>query len=295
MRDTSTGHSPVTVIGLGLMGRALAEAFLAAGHPTTVWNRSADKADALVARGAVLAASVEDAVTASPLTVVCVSDYEAVHKLLDPVGDGLAGRTVVNLTSGTTTQARETAEWAAGRGADYLDGAIMAIPVGIGTADGLILHSGPRAVFDAHEATLRTLGGDTTYLGEDHGLSALYDTAMLGLMWSLLNGFLHGAALVGTAKVDAAAFAPIARKLIATVSEWTVDYSRQIDRGEYAAEDSTIRTHLGAMEHVLHESEAAGINTELPRFVKALAERAVAAGHAEDGYAAMIGQFRAAG
>lgn len=43
----------VTVLGLGLMGRALAGAFLRDGHPTTVWNRTEEKAGDLVgqARG----------------------------------------------------------------------------------------------------------------------------------------------------------------------------------------------------------------------------------------------------
>ncbi|MER6901101.1 NAD(P)-binding domain-containing protein, partial [Amycolatopsis sp. NPDC000740] len=44
-------RTPVTVVGLGSMGRALAGAFLAAGHPTTVWNRTPDKAAPLVAGG----------------------------------------------------------------------------------------------------------------------------------------------------------------------------------------------------------------------------------------------------
>ncbi|MFC7722700.1 NAD(P)-binding domain-containing protein [Nonomuraea recticatena] len=40
-----TDHrTPVTVLGLGSMGTALAEAFIEAGHPTTVWNRTASKA-----------------------------------------------------------------------------------------------------------------------------------------------------------------------------------------------------------------------------------------------------------
>lgn len=57
--------APVTVIGLGLMGSALAGAFLANGNPTTVWNRSAEKADSLAAQGARRAATVADAVMAS--------------------------------------------------------------------------------------------------------------------------------------------------------------------------------------------------------------------------------------
>lgn len=288
----TTNDTPVTVIGLGLMGQALAGAFLRDGHPTTVWNRTAAKAEQLVAQGARFADSAGDAVAASPLVVVCVSDYDAVHKLLDPLGEVLDGRTLVNLTSGTSRTARETAEWAARRGISYLDGAIMAIPPAIGTADAVILYSGPRSAFDAHEPTLRSLAAGTTYLGEDHGLASLYDVALLSVMWSILNGFLQGAALLETAGVDASRFAPFANQLIETITGWVTAYAKQIGDGTYPALDSTIDTHLAAMEHLIHESEHLGVNAELPRFVKALTDRAVADGHGGNSYAAMIEQFR---
>jgi 3-hydroxyisobutyrate dehydrogenase-like beta-hydroxyacid dehydrogenase len=280
----------VTVIGLGLMGQALAGTFLAHGHPTTVWNRSSAKAEELVARGATLAASVRDAVAASPLVIICVTDYDAVRELLDPLEE-LAGRVVVNLTSGTSKQARETAEWAAQRGATYLDGVILAIPPAIATPDATLLYSGPRAAFEAHEPTLQRLG-TTTYLGADHGMSSLYDMAVLSVMWSVLNGFLHGTAILATAKVDAATAAPVMNRLIPTMTEWISRYADQIDAGKYPADDSTIDTHLAAMEHLVHESESLGVNAELPKLVKALADRAVADGHGGDSYAAMIEQFR---
>ncbi|MFC7104312.1 NAD(P)-binding domain-containing protein [Nonomuraea rubra] len=96
--------TPVTIIGLGLMGQALAGAFLKAGHPTTVWNRTAAKAEQLVAGGARLAPTVGDALQASPLTIVCVTDYGAVHELISE--NDLEGTTLINLTSGTSAQAR---------------------------------------------------------------------------------------------------------------------------------------------------------------------------------------------
>ncbi|WP_214417121.1 hypothetical protein [Sphaerisporangium fuscum] len=65
------------------------------------------------------------------------------HELLDPLNDELDGRVLVNLTSGTSQGARETAEWVARRGGAYLDGAILATPQAVG-ADAVILHSGPR-------------------------------------------------------------------------------------------------------------------------------------------------------
>jgi 3-hydroxyisobutyrate dehydrogenase-like beta-hydroxyacid dehydrogenase len=277
---------PVTVVGLGLMGQALAAAFLKAGHPTTVWNRTAAKADELVAAGATRADSVADAFAAGPLVVVCVTDYDAVHAVLDPTA--VAGRTVVNLTSGTSAQGRATA---ARLGGTYLDGAIMAAPPAIGTPAAVILYSGSKAGYDDHASTLGVLGSGT-YLGEDHGLAALNDVATLSLMWSILNGFLQGAAILGTAGVPASTFVGSAKENLGTVASWLDDYARQIDDGEFPVSDATVGTHLAAMHHLVEESDTVGVNGELPRFFVAFAERAVAAGHGDRGYAALVEQFR---
>ncbi|MCT4352128.1 NAD(P)-binding domain-containing protein [Streptomyces sp. Je 1-79] len=282
--------TPVTVIGLGLMGQALAGAFLEAGHPTTVWNRTASKADRLVAQGARLALTVGDAVAAGSLVVVCVTDYEAVRELLGAAGVLPAGTTVVNLTSGDSTQARETARWAEQRGARYLDGAVMAVPSGIGTADAVILHSGPRAYFEEHESALGALG-TVTHLGADPGLASLYDVAGLAMMWSVLNAWLQGTALLRTAGVDAATYAPFARQIAAGVAEWLPGYAEQIDRGAFPAEVSALETDARAMVHLIEESEAVGVNAELPKLMKAMADRAIAAGHGGEQYPVLIEEF----
>ncbi|MFI9771281.1 NAD(P)-dependent oxidoreductase [Streptomyces sp. NPDC052415] len=280
--------TPVTVLGLGLMGGALAGAFLRAGHPTTVWNRTTSKADDLVARGAALAESPGAAIASAPLVVVCVSDYDAVADVLH---GPLDGRVVVNLTSGTPSRARALAQEVARRGGGYLDGGIMAVPEAVGTADAVLAYSGPRPLYDAHESTLGSLGTGL-HLGDDPGLSATHEMATLVLMWGMLDGFLSGAAILGTNGVSATAFLPIAQTAIDTVAGWLPGYARQVDSGVYPADDGTIDTHLAAMAHVIQESESLGVNAELPRLVKALAERAASAGHGASGYVALVEQFR---
>ncbi|WP_211302810.1 NAD(P)-dependent oxidoreductase [Allonocardiopsis opalescens] len=280
--------TPVTVLGLGLMGGALAGAFLRAGHPTTVWNRTTAKADDLVARGAALAGSPAAAIAAAPLVVVCVSDYDAVADVLD---GPLDGRVVVNLTSGTPSRARALAEVVARRGGGYLDGGIMAVPEAVGTAEAVLAYSGPRALYDAHASALGSLGTGR-HLGDDPGLAATHEMATVVLMWGMLNGFLNGAAILGTAGVSASAYLPIAQTAIGTVAGWLPGYARQADDGVYPAHDGTIDTHLAAMTHVVEESGSLGVNAELPRLARALAERAAAAGHGASGYAALVEQFR---
>lgn len=285
--DNTTG-TPVTVIGLGLMGQALAGAFLAAGHPTTVWNRTSAKADLLVGQGARLAPSVGDALRASAITIICLTDDAAVRELFGT--NDVDGTTLLNLTSSDSAQARATARWFEQRGARYLDGAIMAIPQAIGTADAVILHSGPQADFDTHRATLEALG-TVTYLGADHGLAALYDMAGLTMMWSVLNAWLQGTAMLRTAGVDAATFAPFAQMMAAGVATWLPGYAAQINSGSYPAEVAALETDVRTMAHLIEECEALGVNAELPELIKSMADRSIAAGHGRDQYPVLIEEF----
>src|SRR5437879_11244168 len=96
-------ESTVTVVGAGVMGSALAAAFLAGERPVTVWNRTSSRAEPLREAGAALADSLADAVRASDVTVMCVADQAAAAELLDQtdVRAGLRGKTLVQLTTGT--------------------------------------------------------------------------------------------------------------------------------------------------------------------------------------------------
>ncbi|MGL6395111.1 NAD(P)-binding domain-containing protein [Aeromonas veronii] len=91
----------LSVIGLGAMGSALATTLLKAGHPVTVWNRSAAKAAPLQALGATLAPSVGAAIAASDITLVCVDNYAVSQRLLDEASDAVAGKLLVQLSTGS--------------------------------------------------------------------------------------------------------------------------------------------------------------------------------------------------
>ena len=292
MSHQGTTPDSVTVIGLGLMGRALAEAIIDAGHETTVWNRTLDRAGPLLAQGARLGGSVRDAFMTGSLILVCVSDYDVVTELLAPHADQLEGRTVVNLTSGSAAQARELAAWATAHDVIYLDGAILSDPAGIGSETTALLFSGSEQAYQHAEPVLSNLGGATSYLGADPALASLYDVAVLGLMWGMLNAYLHGAAMLAAAGVEAVAFTPTASRAIGTVNGWLADYAKQIDHGVYPGTDSTLDTHLAAMAHLVAESEELGVDTELPRFVQGIARRAVTAGRGAHGYATLFDYFR---
>ncbi|MEU1891663.1 hypothetical protein [Streptomyces pristinaespiralis] len=151
-------------------------------------------------------------------------------------------------------------------------------------------HSGSRSDFETHRSTLDALG-TLTYLGADHGLASLYDVAGLAVMWSILNAWLQGTAMLRTAGVDAATYAPFAQQIAAGVATWLPGYAEQIDSGSFPAEVSAPETDARAMAHLIEESEAVGVNAELPRLLKAMADRSIAAGHGGEQYPVLIKEF----
>ncbi|MDT0442585.1 NAD(P)-dependent oxidoreductase [Streptomyces johnsoniae] len=279
------GHAPVTVLGLGPMGRALAGAFLAAGHPTTVWNRTAGKDDELVARGALRAASAAEAARAARLIVICVLDYDAVHAVLEPIGTALAGRTLVNLTADAPDRARRTAAWAADRGIGYLDGAIMSPPGTIGEPSAVILYSGDEAVYAAARPVLAGLGGTATHLGgDDPGRAASYDVALLDMFWTAMSGAMHGLALARAEHISATDLAPFARGVLGLLPDIIEEFAGRVDAGRHPAEDSDITSAAAGMAHVRHVTEARGLDVGLIAAAEAMARRAIDAGHGGDGF-----------
>ncbi|ADB51393.1 NAD(P)-binding domain-containing protein [Conexibacter woesei] len=202
---TTIESERVAVLGLGAMGRALAGALLAAGRPVTVWNRTAGKADELVARGAREAASASEAIVGTDLAVVCLLDDSTVRDTLGPIAGELSGRTIVNLTSGSPQQARDQAAWVAAHGAAYLDGGILAVPPTVGTPGAFLLYSGARDLFARVEQAVAPLGRPL-WVGEDHGHAALYDIAALSGMYGLSAGAHHAVALVAAVGGDVEAF-----------------------------------------------------------------------------------------
>ncbi|MEU1815986.1 NAD(P)-binding domain-containing protein [Streptomyces roseifaciens] len=282
--SNTPADAPVTVIGLGPMGQALAGAFLKAGHPTTVWNRSAEKAAALVEQGAVLAPTAAEAIAASPLVVVCVIDYGVVHTILGPETAALKGRTLVNLTADSPEKARETAEWAAGNGFDYLDGAIMTPTVTIGGPGAVVLYSGPEAVYEAHRPVLAALGGTGAHLGEDHGRAAAHDVALLDIFWTAMSGIAHAFALAKAENIAAKDLAPFAQGIIGLLPGILTDHAEQVDSGTYPGHISNVSSAAAGMEHIIHASEDRGIDAGVLKAAKAIAQRAVEAGHGSDGF-----------
>lgn len=286
----------ISMVGLGQMGAALARAQLAAGGRVTVWNRSISRSESLAAEGATVAPSLAEAVSASDVVVVCVLDYEVTRALLSEgaVAAALAGKTVVQLTSGTAGDARMMKSVVEAADARYLDGAIMAYPKDIAAPHATILYSGPKAVFDRLEPVLRPFGGQTTYVGEAIGAAAALDAALLSFYYGSTLAFLHGVALTESEGVPREAFLAAAPAIVGLVGDTVSVAGDQIVRSNYRGAQATMDIHTAALRHVVRMAAENDVGPEVPEVALRFFERAVECGHGGDEIASVVEGIRAA-
>lgn len=291
-----TDTAPVAVIGLGSMGAALARAFLGAGTPTTVWNRTTARAEALAAEGADLAPDLAAAVEAGTVVVTCLRDHQATRELLGALpAEAFAGRTVVVLASSTPAEARETQAWADQRGIRALLGAIMVPTPLIGTPQSLILYAGRRDVLDRSRATLEVIAPNSAYVGDDPGLAPLLDTAMLEVFFAGMTAFLHASAMVTAHGLEAAAFLPWAKEMLAILPDTFDGLAADVDAGSYPGTEDNLAMELAALTHMVTTSRGARVDGRLPELMHDLARQAVDAGHGADGWSRVVEVLRGPG
>lgn len=291
---TTTDLGPVTVIGLGPMGQAMAAALMKAALPVTVWNRTPGRAAELVASGATLAPTPADAVAASGLTILSLTDYRAMYDILDGSATALAGTTIVNLSSDTPDVTREAAAWATQHGARFLAGGVMVPAPLVGTEAAYVYYSGPEAVLRSHEAVLRLLG-TVRYVGDDPGLAQLWYQAQLAVFLTALSGLLQAAAMVSAAGVPVGDFLPDALDTLTGIPvmlEDGHDLAEQLESGVHPGDLSTVLMMGATADHIVSTNEASGVDTELPRGIKSHYDRAIDAGHGTDNWTALYEVIR---
>lgn len=267
------------------MGQAMVNVFLANGHPVTVWNRTASRADAVVANGAVLAETPTEAVAAADLLVLSLTDYNAMYAILDGV-ESLQGKTIVNLSSDTPDNSRLAAAWARERQARFVTGGVMVPAPMVGAEGSYVYYSGPAEDFDAYADELALLG-KPEYVGVDDGLAQLWYQAQLDVFLTSLASFLHAAALLREAGVRPSEFAPWAASTFRLAAPFLEEAAKHLETGEYPGDLSTVLMMGATADHVVGASRAAGVDTALPEAVKSLYDKAIEAGHGKDTWTAL--------
>lgn len=163
----------VGLIGLGLMGRPMGLNLLKAGYSLTVWNRTASRAEALVAAGAKRANSPSELAAEADVLLTIVSDPPALKEVLWGVPgkrDGALsalrpGSLYIDSSTVSAGLARNIAAACKERQVAFLDAPVTGGTWGAEKGELVFMVGGEARVLTAAEPVLRVLGKKWFHLG----------------------------------------------------------------------------------------------------------------------------------
>jgi len=156
-------------VGLGAMGQLTVPRLMAAGHEVTGWNRSRDKAEALIAQGMRWADTPKAVAAASEIVFSIVTDAKAVREITlgpDGVVAGLKrGGIYIDMSTIAPDDSRAVAAEFARAGAIMLDGPLSGSPVTVKAGQASIMIGGDEQAFERVKPVLLAIGPKVTRIG----------------------------------------------------------------------------------------------------------------------------------
>ncbi|MEO7255157.1 MAG: NAD(P)-dependent oxidoreductase, partial [Casimicrobium sp.] len=155
-------------IGLGNMGRYMAGHLLAAGHALTVYNRSRNKAEDLLARGATWSATPGDVAAAADIVITMVGyprDVEEVYLSADGILAHANKALLIDMTTSSPDLAARIASAAANVGCRSLDAPVSGGDVGARDAKLSIMVGGDQTAFNDALPILKLMGANVVLQG----------------------------------------------------------------------------------------------------------------------------------
>ena len=159
----------VGYVGLGVMGSSIVRRLLAAGHHVTVWNRTREKAEPLLADGAAWAESPREVAAAGDLVFTMVTNTEAVQAVTDGPDGILAGlrpgAIYIDMSTASPANTRALAERVVAAGASMLDSPVSGTSVTVDQGKASLMVGGEPDAFARAKPVLGAIGPKVIHVG----------------------------------------------------------------------------------------------------------------------------------
>ena len=287
--ETQAEKETLGLIGLGLMGTALAERLLEHGRRVAVWNRTREKAEPLLARGAKWS---DNPLATCQRVIVSLYTTDVVTEVLEQLRDGLhAGLLIIDTTTGEPEQTAALGKTLADRGVQYLDAPFSGSSEQTRRGEATVIVGGDRGAFDACADLWPVLGQRVFHVGP------CGSAAKMKLISNLVLGLNRAALAEGLAFAEALGVSPAAAL---EVMAGSMAYSRAMDvKGRKMIErdftaQARLSQHLKDVRLMLQAAADAGLTLPLSETHRQLMEKAEALGLGDLDNCALIEVLRRA-
>lgn len=193
-------------IGLGHLGLPMASNLLDSGYALRIYNRTADKAEPLVAHGARLAANPAETAQPGGIVASIVWDDAALEEIVTSAGflERLApGGIHIGMATVAPETSRKIAALHAEHGSVYVEAAIFGAPTAAEARQLWIPFAGPAAAKERARPLLQAMGGQGVFdFGERIGAATLVKIIGNYLIFSASRSLYEGLTLARKSGVD---------------------------------------------------------------------------------------------
>ena len=278
------------LIGLGNMGTAIAERLLDAGYQLVVTNRTREKAEALEARGAVVASTPAELVEQVDVVLTSLADDDAFEAVAARViAAARPGTLLVDMSTVSPAVSARVASLAEVAGVAYLRAPVSGNPGVVRAGNLSFIVSGSRQTLEDADAVIRAIGPTVHHVGD--GEQARVVKLAINLMIAVLAQVMSEALVLGEAAgVSRAALLEVMGSSAAGAP--FVKYKAEpLLRNDFSATFTTALMEKD-IDLVLDAADEAGVELPLAREMKAHLRAAIEAGYADDDFIALFLHLR---
>jgi 3-hydroxyisobutyrate dehydrogenase-like beta-hydroxyacid dehydrogenase len=276
----------IAFLGIGLMGRPMAERLIDAGYRLFLFNRTRSKILDLEGRGAVIADSPGDAIRQAQVVILMLSDYQAVQNTLMQGGElSCADRTFIQMGTILPRESHDLKVFIERQGGSYMECPVLGSRDKARTGELILMVGSTKEQFERVSPLLGVLGLSLRHVGEV-GQAAALKLALNQLIITLAASFSLSLGMVLREGVCVEDFMAILKESALYAPTFDKKLPRLLSR-DFSDPNFPVRHMLKDVRLILQQAKHSGLDASLLIMLENLLTRAVDQGLADQDYSAV--------
>lgn len=281
----------IAILGTGIMGSPMAERLIEAGHTIAVYNRTADKLKPLIELGAHPFSIPAQAVKASDVVILMLSDINAINAVLfGPAKVSFKNRTVIQMSTIAPDESIRLGRRITRLGGEYIECPVLGSKEEAKSGNLILMFGGSTTQLEKWSQLLTAFGKPPLYIGEVGKASGM-KLALNQLIAGLGAAFSLSLSFVESSAIDRELFMNIVRKSALFAPMFDKKWERLVNR-RYAGPNFPTKLLLKDVNLFLKEAKRYKLTTESLAGIRRVLESTIQNGHGDVDYIAMIETMR---
>lgn len=278
----------IAVLGIGLMGKPLAERLLQANYSVTVYNRTISKAQGLEHLGAKIAQTPVEAIQTADILILMLTDTIAIREVLlgTETADKLQHRTIIQMGTIAPDESRSIQQEVEKQGGQYLEAPVLGSIPQAKEGTLLVMVGAKPSQFAEYKPILQQFSSKPEYIGEVGTASAL-KLALNQLIAALTSGFALSLGLIERQGVDIDKFMSILRESALYAPTFDKKLNRMQERN-FENPNFPSKHLLKDVDLFLNQAEENGLNTEVLQGIRKVIQQTIELGLSDSDYSALF-------